>query len=153
MHHFALALLHTIQKSRQHSLCGAREGRNPFAARRPMPGQCLKAVIASLTSLRLADLAAVTCWKLDGTFRAAVSPPKVKALQAQGECVRSYWISCRFYSAERLQNVPMHEGCVLHSGQSAASITPGGRWRGLPHPDHASRESFLILNLKFSESS
>ena len=83
MHHSALALLHTIHKSRQHSLCGAREGRNPFAVRRPMPGQRLKAVIASLTSLRLADLAAVTCWKLDGTFRAAVSPPKVKALQAR----------------------------------------------------------------------
>ena len=83
MHHLTLALLHTVRKSRQHSLCGAREGRNPFAARRPMPGQRLKAVIALLTSLRSADLAAVTCWKLDGTFWAAVSPPKVKALQAQ----------------------------------------------------------------------
>ena len=34
---------------------------------------------------------------------------------------------------------------MLNSGQSAASITPGGKWRGLPAPDHANKEIDLIL--------
>ena len=77
--------------------------------------------------------------------------PRSRLCKRKGKCVRSHWISCRFYSAERLQNGLMYEGCMLHSGQSAASITPGGRWRGLPHPDHASKGIDLILFLKAAE--
>lgn len=40
---------------------------------------------------------------------------------------------------------------MLHSGQSAASITPGGRSRGLPHPDHAGKGMNLIPLLKAAE--